>query len=248
MTNEPLFPRLEELKLKLLPKLRHFFLTKRTLEFPFLRKVNIYDCPEMKIFVQHGSIEIIGGCLVGVLRICKVGKLVVSEVSCPNLETLEITEADNISAPCSHQLPTAYFSKLEALAVGNCCKLRNLMSPSVARGLLNLQALDIRDCQSMEEVITEDEQQGEEIMTIEPLFPRLETLELILLPKLRHFFLTKRPLEFPFLRKVDIYDCPEMKMFVQQEGSVSTPSLRSVNDDDRVKVDLNKWIQERFNS
>ncbi|KAM3205744.1 hypothetical protein P3L10_029154 [Capsicum annuum] len=84
-------------------------------------------------------------------------------------------------------------------------------------------------------------------MTNEPLFPRLEELKLKLLPKLRHFFLTKRTLEFPFLRKVNIYDCPEMKIFVQH-GSVSTQSLESVNDD-RVKVDdLNKWIQERFNS
>ncbi|KAM3205749.1 hypothetical protein BC332_26879 [Capsicum chinense] len=138
------------------------------------------------------------------------------KVSCPNLETLKITEADSITALCSHQLPTAYFKELETLEVGNCCKLRNLMSPSVARGLLNLQALDILDCLSMEEVITEDEQQGEEIMSNEPLFPRLETLELMFLPKLRHFFLMNRALEFPFLRKVNIHDCPEMKIFVQQ--------------------------------
>ncbi|KAF3664222.1 putative disease resistance protein-like isoform X2 [Capsicum annuum] len=232
------FPKLERLEVSECGGLHHFCNdTVEGIEFPKLRFINFKFLPEFQNFWPTANNSITDS-----------NPLFHEKVSCPNLETLEITEADNISAPCSHQLPTAYFSKLEALAVGNCCKLRNLMSPSVARGLLNLQALDIRDCQSMEEVITEDEQQGEEIMTIEPLFPRLETLELILLPKLRHFFLTKRPLEFPFLRKVDIYDCPEMKMFVQQEGSVSTPSLGSVNDDDRVKVDLNKWIQERFNS
>ncbi|KAK6779067.1 hypothetical protein RDI58_025785 [Solanum bulbocastanum] len=117
------------------------------------------------------------------------------------------------------------------------------MSPSVARGAPNLRILEIRDCQSMEEVITKEEQQGEGIMT---LFPNLEMLELRKLPKLGRFFLTKSALKFPFLRKVKIDDCPIMKTFVQQGVSVSTPSLKC---DDWVKVDdLNKWTQQRFNS
>ncbi|KAM3288799.1 hypothetical protein P3S67_022229 [Capsicum chacoense] len=69
----------------------------------------------------------------------------------------------------------------------------------------------------MEEVITEEEQQGEEIMTIEPLFPVLEELKLYDLPKLGHFILTKHVVEFPFLKEVAIRDCPKMKSFIQQE-------------------------------
>uniref|UniRef100_A0A0V0HAF4 Putative disease resistance protein RPS2-like n=1 Tax=Solanum chacoense TaxID=4108 RepID=A0A0V0HAF4_SOLCH len=98
----------------------------------------------------------------------------------------------------------------------------------------------------MEEVITEEEQQGERIMT---LFLRLKVLSLNNLPKLGHFFLTEHALKFPFLREVWIDDCPQMKMFVQQGISVSTPSLECVNYDYGVKVDdLNKWTQQRFNS
>uniref|UniRef100_A0A0V0GSM7 Putative disease resistance protein RPS2-like n=1 Tax=Solanum chacoense TaxID=4108 RepID=A0A0V0GSM7_SOLCH len=112
------------------------------------------------------------------------------------------------------------------------------MSPSVAKGLLNLQVLWIQHCQSMEEVITK----GEGIMT---LFPRLEKLS-CQLPKLGHFFLTEHALEFPLLRIVSIRDCPGMKTFVQLGISVSTPILKC---DDEVKVDdLNKWIQQRFNN
>ncbi|KAK6773461.1 hypothetical protein RDI58_028699 [Solanum bulbocastanum] len=77
----------------------------------------------------------------------------------------------------------------------------------------------------MEEVITEEEQQGEEIMI---LFALLEELELEELPKLRHFFLTKRVTEFPFLRELKICDCPEMRTFVPQGISVSTPESRKV--------------------
>ncbi|PHT43435.1 hypothetical protein CQW23_17460 [Capsicum baccatum] len=167
------------------------------------------------------------------------------QISCPNLEVLKLFNANSISALCSHQLPIAYFNKLETLEVQFCGKLRNLMSPSVARGLLNLRKLRIEECLSMKEVITEEEQQGKEIMANESLFPVLEELILWTLPKLGHFFLTKRTLEFPFLRKMWIHDCPEMKMFVQQ-GSVSTSSLEIVNDDKLKVDDLNEWIHQRF--
>ncbi|KAF3673167.1 putative disease resistance protein-like isoform X2 [Capsicum annuum] len=249
VTNEPLFPLLEKLYLLDIPRLGHFFLTKFALEFPFLRIVNIRQCPEMKMFVRHGCVSTPSLESVNYDNKVKVDDTMFnSKVSCPNLKELCISGAHSITSLCSHQLPTPYFSKLDQLIVSGCSKLRNLMSPSVARGVLNLRILRLGDCQSMEEVISEEEQ-GEEIMTNEPLFPRLEELKLRLLPKLRHFFLTKRALEFPFLREVYIYDCPEMKMFVQHEGSVSTPSLESVNHDDWVKVDdLNKWIKERFNS
>ncbi|PHU06005.1 hypothetical protein BC332_26827 [Capsicum chinense] len=249
MTNEPLFPLLEELILDKLPKLGHFFLTKRALEFPFLREVKIRKCPEMKMLVQQRSVST--SSLKSVnnddeLKVVDLNKAMFnSKVSCPNLKVLKLHEANNITALCSHQLPTTYFSKLETLEVENCGKLRHLMSPSVARGLLNLRILLLGYCESMEEVIIEEEQEGEENMTNEPLFPLLEELILDKLPKLGHFFLTKRALEFPFLREVKIRKCPEMKMLVQQR-SVSTSSLKSVNNDDELKVvDLNKAM---FNS
>ncbi|XP_049401876.1 probable disease resistance protein At1g61310 isoform X3 [Solanum stenotomum] len=243
-----LFPHLEELNLIRLPKLGHFFLAQCTLEFLFLIEVIIDDCPEMKTFVQQGvyvgttSLKSVNSD--DEVKVVDVNKAMFnSKVSCPNLKKLYINGANSISALCSHQLPTAYFSKLVKLKVKSCEKLRNLMSPSVARGALNLQILKIDDCQSMEEVITEEEQQEEGIMT---LFPLLEKLNLLTLPKLGHFFLTEHALEFPFLRKVKIDACPEMKTFVQQGISISTPILKC---DDEVKVDdLNKWIQQRFNS
>uniref|UniRef100_M1BMQ4 Cc-nbs-lrr resistance protein n=1 Tax=Solanum tuberosum TaxID=4113 RepID=M1BMQ4_SOLTU len=81
------------------------------------------------------------------------------------------------------------------------------------------------------------------------LFPLLEKLRLRYLPKLGHFFLTKHPLKFPFLREVWINECPEMKTFVQQGIPVSTPSLREVNYEYVGKVDdLNKWTQQKFTS
>ncbi|XP_047259869.1 uncharacterized protein LOC124892688 [Capsicum annuum] len=235
MTNEPLFPQLDELILSKLPKLGHFFLTKHALEFPFLKLEKIRDCPKMKTFVQQRSVS--------TSSLKSVNND--DEVSCPNLKELELDGANCITALCFHQLSMGYFSKLEKLEVRRCRELRNLMSPSVARGLLNLRKLWIKSCQSMEEVITEEEQEGDEIMWNEPLFPRLEDLYLNDLPKLGHFILTKQALEFPFLKEVDINECPKLKTFIQQE-TVSTLNLESVKNDDELKVvDLNKAM---FNS
>ncbi|KAF3673214.1 putative disease resistance protein-like isoform X2, partial [Capsicum annuum] len=249
MTNEPLFPRLEKLKLACLPMLGHFILTKRALEFPFHKRVVIYKCPKMKTFIQQGIVSTLSFESVNnndELKIVDLNKAMFnSKVTCPNLKELGLYEANSITALCSHQLPTASFSKLSALEVEYCGKLRNLMSPSVARGLLNLRKLWIKACRSMEEVIVEEEQEGEEIMCNEPLFPRLEELRLINLTKLGHFVLTTHALEFPFLREVDISTCPEMKTFIQQ-GTASTLNLENVNNDDELKVvDLNKAM---FNS
>uniref|UniRef100_A0A0V0I4L7 Putative ovule protein n=1 Tax=Solanum chacoense TaxID=4108 RepID=A0A0V0I4L7_SOLCH len=232
-----LFPRLEVLQLCKLPKLGHLFLTECTLEFPFLREVKIDDCPEMNVFPQQ-RISVSTPCLESVNNDY--------EVSCPRLENLSIIGANNIiTSLFSRQLPISNLSKLQTLQVGSCGKLRNLMTPLVARGLLNLQTLNIENCESMEEVITEEEHQGEE-MTNEPLFPLLEKLILHKLPKLEHFFLTKHALKFPFLIEVYIFRCPEMKTFVQQGVYVGTTSLKSVNNDDEVKVvDLNNAM---FNS
>ncbi|XP_049364180.1 probable disease resistance protein At4g27220 [Solanum verrucosum] len=232
------FPNLYELELEYLKCLTHFCSdTIEAIEFPQLRKMIFEELPKFKNFWPTANNSVNNS-----------NPLFHEKVSCLNLKVLDI-DSSNISALCPHQLPTAYFSKLETLKVNNCRKLRNLMSPSVTRGARNLRILLIENCVSMEEVITEEEQQGEEIMTNEPLFPLLEKLQLEGLPKLGHFFLTKRALEFPFLRKVKIDDCPEMKTFVQQGVSVSTPSLEWVNYDDRVEVDdLNEWIQQRFNS
>ncbi|TMW85510.1 hypothetical protein EJD97_023035 [Solanum chilense] len=216
-----LFPLLEELNLKGLPKLKNFFLTEHALQFPFLREVKISECYKMKTFVQQE---------IPVSRESDDEvKLVMfnSKVFCPNLEKLYISGANSINALFSYQLPTSYLCKLEILQVENCSKLRNLMSQSVASALLNLRRLDIENCYSMEEVIREEEQLGEGMITF---FPLLKELNLQTLPKLGHFFLTEHALKFPLLRDMKIFDCHEMKTFVQR-------SLQNVNGDDEVKVD-----------
>ncbi|KAM3288864.1 hypothetical protein P3S67_022294 [Capsicum chacoense] len=165
--NNILFTKLERLELKNLPSSHTFAVT--LLKFPLLREMHLSGLTEFQNFWPTANNAITDS-----------NPLFNEKV----FEKLELEEANSITAQCSHQLPTAYFSKLVTLKVLWCEKLRNLMSPSVARGLLNLRKLWIISCQSIKEVITEEKQQGEEIMTKQPLFPRLENLYLKDLPKL----------------------------------------------------------------
>ncbi|WMV52826.1 hypothetical protein MTR67_046211 [Solanum verrucosum] len=222
------FPNLNKLELESLECTHICSDNVERIEFPLLQTMILWNLTEFQNFRPTAN---------------NSNPLFDEKVSCPNLEELDIWGANSISALCSHQLPTDYFTKLQTLEVSDCGKLRNLMSPSVAKGLLNLKILKIGDCESMEEVITK----GEGIMT---LFPRLESLNLQGLPKLGHFFLTEHALEFPFLNFVYIHGCPEMKTFVQHGISVSTPSLEWVSfNQEIVKVDdLNILIQQRFNN
>ncbi|KAM3339380.1 hypothetical protein P3S68_029249 [Capsicum galapagoense] len=233
--NNILFTRLERLELDNLRCFTHFCSdTVEGIAFPLLRAMHFRRSPEFQNFWPTDN-----------NAITDLNPLFNEKVSCPNLEELKLNDANSISALCSHQLPIAYFSKLVTLEVRYCEKLRNLMSPSVVRGLLNLRTLWILEYQSMEEVIAEEEEQGDEIMCNDPLFPVLEELKLYNLPKLGHFILTKHAIGFPFLKEVDIRECPKMKTFIQQ-GNVSTLNLERVKNDDELKiVDLNKAM---FNS
>ncbi|PHT97578.1 hypothetical protein BC332_33499 [Capsicum chinense] len=229
------FPNLYYLELGYLECFTHFCsYTVEGIEFSLLREMHFWSLQKFQNFWPRVNNAITDS-----------NPLFNEKVSCPNLEVLQLYKANNITALCSHQLPTAYFRKLEKLEVQDCGKLRNLMSPSVARGLLNLRTLLIQECQSMEEVITEEEEQVEEIVTNEPLFPRLEVLKLYSFPKLGHFILTRHALEFPFLREVDINEGPKMKTFIQQETVSTLHAKVCLNDDELKVVDLNEPM---FNS
>ncbi|KAG5583631.1 hypothetical protein H5410_054258 [Solanum commersonii] len=118
------FPNLNELQLQSLECLTHICSDNvEGIEFPLLWRMSFYELPEFQNFSPTTNNSITDS-----------NPLFDEKVSCPNLKELYIQKFERISALCSHQLPTPYFTKLESLRVYECEKLRNLMSPSVARG------------------------------------------------------------------------------------------------------------------
>lgn len=90
------------------------------------------------------------------------------------------------------QLPSTShfgFQSLTCLRVWRCDKLKGLISASVARNLVHLQRLCVRECKAMIEVVMLTEESAQEAMKLANIFifPQLETLELGDLPNLEGF-------------------------------------------------------------
>ncbi|KAI8006317.1 Disease resistance protein RPS2 [Camellia lanceoleosa] len=81
------------------------------------------------------------------------------------------------------QIPPGSFCNLCELRVENC-QFEFLFTHSIARGLEQLQRLEIRDCEDMEEIIRNERQGDEE----EIIFHHLKKMVLEDLPNLRSFY------------------------------------------------------------
>lgn len=100
---------------------------------------------------------------------------------------------------------------LRWLTVTDCHNLGNLFAPTIALGLENLRLMEIDNCDMMEEVVTNG---GHESSTIDRIeFPKLNSLLLKDLGKLKGFYLGNHPFKCPALTKLTITGCPMMKTF-----------------------------------
>ncbi|KAA8517325.1 hypothetical protein F0562_017626 [Nyssa sinensis] len=115
------------------------------------------------------------------------------------------------------------FRNLRELTVFSCGSLRNLLSPFMARSLLQLQKLAIYNCEMLEEIVTN---RGEERID-KFVFPQLIELNLDHLKNLITFCSGNHDFEFPSLKKVLIQGCPKMKTFCS--GQLSAPELERVD-------------------
>ncbi|KAF7144934.1 hypothetical protein RHSIM_Rhsim04G0090800 [Rhododendron simsii] len=104
------------------------------------------------------------------------------------------------------------FQNLTSLQVSRCGSLRILVSPFVARLLVNLKNLDIDSCDMMEAIIDwEEEEVDDGIRTNIIIFPQLTSLDLWKLQLLTSFCRQGCAFQGSFLKKVRIRDCPALE-------------------------------------
>ena len=114
------------------------------------------------------------------------------------------------------------FQKLRILKVENCGNLSSLLSPSIARSLVQLWHLRVYSCHMMEGITTKvDEETEESNKAI--VFPLLNKLELRHLPNLRCFCSGTFNIELPSCEEMIIEKCANMTTFCY--GTVTTPKL-----------------------
>ncbi|TXG49631.1 hypothetical protein EZV62_025506 [Acer yangbiense] len=109
----------------------------------------------------------------------------------PILESLFLRNLINLEKICHGQLAAESFSKLRIIKVGQCDRLRRLFSFSIANNLLQLQEIEVTDCENLEEIVFRESKElvhkNESIGWIE--FTQLRTLRLQCLPQLKSFYL-----------------------------------------------------------
>ncbi|PRQ27403.1 putative leucine-rich repeat domain, L domain-containing protein [Rosa chinensis] len=132
----------------------------------------------------------------------------IEEIVAAAAEGDEETEDDNI------------FPQLTELSLKNLPNLRTLLSPSIARGLVKLETLEIENCEKIEEIVAAAAE-GDEETEDDNIFPQLTELSLHNLPNLRSFSQGKCNFKWPLVKFIRIRGCCNMKKFCF--GSVSIP-------------------------
>jgi len=124
------------------------------------------------------------------------------------------------------------FSYLRYLEVVNCT-MRNLMTTSTAKTLVQLKRMKVSSCPMIVEIVAENvEEKVEEIE-----FKLLESLELVSLQNLKCFS-NECDLKFPLLEKLVVSECPQMSKLSEVQ---SAPNLVKVH---VATKDKYKWYWE----
>ncbi|CAJ2673478.1 unnamed protein product [Trifolium pratense] len=160
----------------------------------------------------------------------------------PVLEFLQILYVKECSSLINLLPYSATFSHLEYMEIISCNGLKKLLTSPTTQSLDKLSTLKVKECNSLEEIIT-----GEENIHI--TFISLQILMLESLPSLKQFCSSKCFFKFPLLEVVIVKECPCMEVF--SEGYISTPNLRKVkiaeNDEEWFwKGNINDTITSMF--
>nr|KYP76992.1 Disease resistance protein At4g27190 [Cajanus cajan] len=129
--------------------------------------------------------------------------------------------------PCLNTIApsSVSFTCLTNMEVINCKELSYLMTPSTAKSLFQLTTMKVIQCESMETIVSE--QENEELEHI--IFRQLKEIELVSLHKLESFCSSNCcAIEFPSLEKVVASACCKMEMFTFSEQVNKTPNLRQI--------------------
>ncbi|XP_075649596.1 disease resistance protein At4g27190-like [Castanea sativa] len=206
------FPQLVSLSLELMPDLKCFYPGKHTIEWPSLKQIMILKCDKVKIVALNElSFPNTGG--LGHDVPIRQPFLQIEKVPFSNLEDICISDKDNLKMLWhNYQLIPDSFCKLKKLGIARCKNLMNIFPPNMLRRLQNLEKLEIRDCNSVEEVF--DNIRGVNVDEIcDTVSNKLRVLTLFNLPKLKHVWSLdlQAILTFQNLHTLKISYCKSLK-------------------------------------
>ncbi|KAJ1426838.1 P-loop containing nucleoside triphosphate hydrolase [Sesbania bispinosa] len=232
---------------------------KASLPFDFLHKVpnltslTVKKCIGLKEIFPSQKLQIPDGTLVGLKRIIlnKLRELNLIGLEHPWVKPYsEKLEKLNVSK-CSRLVKLVHsvvsFINLKELSVDSCKRMEYLFTISTAKSLVHLEYLFIFDCESIEEIITKEDDDGSDHEII--VFERLVMLMLSSLPSLVCFYSGNTTLQFSYLQAAIITQCPNMKTF--SRGVINAPMFSWVRGsfvdiDFHFHDDLNTTIEKLY--
>ena len=131
-----------------------------------------------------------------------------------------------------NQLVPDSVCKLNQLEVDQCENLMNIFPPNMLKRLQNLEHLQIRNCNSIEEVFEHKRANVDEIF--EKGSTQLRVLNLVRLPKLKHVWTSNLEaiLSFQNLRQVEVSKCETLKGLFPVSVAKSLEQLESLDIND----------------
>ncbi|XP_058737798.1 uncharacterized protein LOC131609970 [Vicia villosa] len=170
-------------------------------QFPKLETILLRDCVSIEmVFDLEGNPEVIEN---GILF--------------PLLKELDISYMDHLlyvwgNVPCS----VGGFHNLRVLKISRCNSLKYVFTSVIVKAISNLEKLEVRDCEMMENIVVwgRDDKEDDNIKehVIMNGFGKLCYLSLLNLPKLVNVYLDSVELECPSLRNFEIVGCPMLEI------------------------------------
>ncbi|XP_073062280.1 disease resistance protein At4g27190-like isoform X3 [Primulina eburnea] len=189
--------------------------------FQHLKQLGIQDCKTVEHLVStmNGNTQSFGVFpILETLYLCQVSSMneicigQLPERSFGELRYLHLQELINLKNFYSGPSPKFRLSNLRSMYIYQCRNLKSLFSNSVAQSLLQLEELDIGDCQKMDKVFFH-ENGHDRTSTYNMEFPKLEKLVLRCLHNLSNFSTGIAKILFPRLRVLKMEDLPRFKGF-----------------------------------
>ncbi|GAY62525.1 hypothetical protein CUMW_218490, partial [Citrus unshiu] len=225
------FPKLHSLRLSDLPELTSFANTRHihsdlVVEFPSLQPPPLFDekgilsTPKLHkvqvIVKEEGELYHREGNLNSTIQKCYK-----EMIGFRDIWYLQLSYFPRLKEIWHGQaLPVSFFNNLCKLVVDDCTNMSSAIPVNLLRCLNNLGWLEVRNCDSLEEVFHLEELSAKE-EHIGPLFPSLSWLRLIDLPKLKRFCnFTGNIIELPMFWSLTIENCPDMETFISNSTSI----------------------------
>ncbi|WKA02986.1 hypothetical protein VitviT2T_021126 [Vitis vinifera] len=214
--------------------------------FGKLRVLEIKACHDVLVVIPSSKLQVLHNLKQLIVRNCSSVKEVIQVEGRvgETLPQLTIMYLENLPMLTHLSGFGPFLQNLHSLQVSKCGKLINLVSPSMAKTLVQLEELTVSYCDEVKEIV---ENEGGEATDDKIVFTKLKKLKLHFLPNLKSFCSARYTFIFPCLTEMQVKRCPEMEIFCK--GDSITQRLEKVLMSDHRpcwEIDLNTTIQKMF--